>query len=430
MYDYNTLDDDMDFSKVIMSIQDGLSNKSKNIKKQMFPEISIRENDIQKLSEYEKKILSILSEVVSLVAEKKSINWTYFLAQFDKIVRMRGDFEKEYLAALFFPEKIRSGNPLVSLSTATYTFTQKITIYTKVNKNGCFLAQVVLPLMLEKIPANSSMSNLYLNIGDVLNGQLLDNNNANYSPQNTYVIPGVFSSYVLQAAKLSCEYCGNRELNSSGFLGGSFSLSPNDKKYPDFSASIFENVLNGINPINWDVLDGLNILYYPVDYNSLSLGLVNDTGTSISSLNYRMNIYGVGLPTSVGLDNSSTIKISLCMIWNTIPTIMYQEILPLDAGVSDFDSMLKSSKFIAKSGLLSFKKSEIPRIEKMLMLPTYIRNESVKDLNSTLGNSIFTRRTILDELGDSVGSDIQPIVTLSENALVSKFLKKGGYTLV
>jgi len=241
----------------------------------------------------------------------------------------------------------------------------------------------------------------------------------------TKVIPDAFSSCILQSCKITAKYVGNRELNSSGLFGGSFSLNPVDKKSVDTAASVFENVNNGMNPILSHVLDGMSIIYYPTDYNYLNLMNVNDAGNSNKvSMSHRLNIYGISLPPTVGDLRSTGVVLSMNLVWNVIPTPRFSDLLPLDYSTLDLNTSLYDiSKFVPNSGLASFKLSETGAIERMLQLPSYVRRDGLNEL-ALKGGGLSSRVTILDVLAPYLSPGVNPSITIDPKIFLSDSLIK------
>jgi len=413
------------FNNVLQNLKTIYSNYSDK-KENLNPEVKIGEEDFEKLTFFEKDIIQILGDFLQTVQEGKPINYNYLASFFEKMSKSRGDLEKEYLMCLLFPEKVRGTISVIPLPTPTFTFTQRFTHYIKLNSHGAFLAQVVVPIMLEDTVPNTKISNLYINTSEALTGQDLDPNLNNYLPINTRVIPEAFGSCTLQSCKVTAKYVGNRELNSSGLFGASFSLNPISKKVVDVNASIFENINNGMNPLLSHVLDGLSVIYYPTDYTNLNLMMLNDDGNKDKiSMSHRLNVYGISLPPSSDNNKSIGVVLSLNMVWNVIPTPRYADLLPVDYTLNDQNlSLFDLAKFIPSSGLATFKISEIPLIERMINLPSHIRKQAVNDL-SMRGNSISTRITILDILNPLISPGISPSMTIDPKVFLNQqFIKR------
>ena len=415
---------DTDFSNVMQNIKTIQSNI--NYKKNTInPVINIASDDVSELSTYDTELIKVLSDIHQTLAEKKPINYTYLTKVFEKIIKSKGDLQKEYLMHMFFPEKCRGATSIIPLSMPTYTYSQRYTCYCQPNKYGAFLVQVVTPVMIEDTQENELNSIMYLNTSDDLNGQVIDGNINNYQAMPIKVVPYAFSSFVLQSCKVTAKYVGNRELSSSGIFGAGFSINSVNKLDVDTQASLFENVNHSINPVLSHVLDGVSVIYYPTDYNHLNLQSLNDVANVDKlTLSQRLNIYGVSLPPGSPTNKSAGVAITLNIIWNVIPDTKFLELLPVDYSMLDQSvSLYDVAKFIPSSGLATFKVSETGMIERMLQLPSHIRHSAVKEL-SLKGNISATRTTVLDVLQPLIAPGITPYITIDTDVFAKMALRK------
>lgn len=71
------------------------------------------------------------------------------------------------------------------------------------------------------------------------------------------------------------------------------------------------------------------------------------------------------------------------MVWNTLPTSDYSDLLPLDYNVEDQNlELLKLSSFVPQSNLGTFGNHDSNTIEEILKLPTPVLQKGLEEYNS------------------------------------------------
>ena len=269
-----------------------------------------------------------------------------------------------------------------------------------------------------------------------LDGINKDATKAHYIPQSiTGCVPGAFNAYVLQCFKLSVEYVGRSDIQS-GLFGGSYFVSTENSLEPDINASIFNYIDDSINAVKVDSKDGLNVIYYPLDTSYTQFMNVNqdNIATHSMSTSLRLSIYGSSLPPGIeGINGSpNCVNYSICAIYNVIPSQAFCELLPVDFFVQSNEkfSMVNSAQFVGSTKLSSFPTSKTGEIERLLELPTNIKNDAIQKLaqNIKLYGNNSKYKNILDILNPLISNTLKMPIKLdkklfennesTENALV------------
>ena len=459
------LDNNLDFEQNLQSVktilsQNNLFNKSESQKK-----INITENDFNLLSKFEKSTLKTIANIFGLMKDGGEVTFSKLKEIMDTLGKSRSDTEKNYLISLFFPEKVKTLHTVNPFPIPTYTYTQKYQLFVVPNKNGCFLAQVICPILLDSSPVTinqnnyisgnvgsiqnpavwngnavggqngnpaagtGSVSNFYVNTHDNLDGTTLGDS-THFTPiMVNQAMPGAFNTYILQCCKLSAKYIGRGDVQS-GIFGAAYHLSPLSNKVPDPAPTQFNYVNDSINGVITDISEGVNAVYYPPDYSYLNFLRVNQdniTGGQMST-SLRLNIYGASLPPPNLAGQSAGVILTFVCVWNIIPAPQYAELLPLNYNIEEdsFD-FLETSKFIPQSGLITHKNNEIGNIERMLELPSHVRKTALKDyINSGVVNLPSSNRsTILNVLEPVIGTKIPPEVKVDKSLLL-KLIEASG----
>lgn len=434
------------FRDTVKSLQDIYKSNSAN-KPTKHNNITITEDDFKLLSKFEKNSIRAIANIYGLLNDPKNtlIDYNVMRDAFDKLAAGKNDIEKHYLLTLFFPEKVKNIHIIYPFPIPTYTYVQKFQVFVQPNINGCFLAQVVCPLLIDNSPvgagpnfgnlgpepyvwtggAGGTVSNLYINNNAALDGTILG------LPQHftpvplTQTVQNSFNTYVLQCSKLSAKYVGRNDV-LSGYFGASYHLSPVNNRSPDASTTQFHFVNESINGVISDVTEGINAVYYPPDYSYMNFLKVNQDSVSGGqmSTSLRLNIYGASLPppnVGGGVNNSAGVVLSFVVVWNVIPTPQYSDLLPLDYNLEEqgFD-MLEASKFIPQSGLIVHKTSQTGQIERMLELPSHVRQSALNQHLYNMKN--FNRKkdsTILDVLNPIIGTGEIPRIIIDKETLLA-----------
>lgn len=449
------------FNKLITDLQ-GSSQSLNYFKKPSNDKVMIRPDDFDLLSKYEKNTIKTIANIYGIISSNEEVTYDTLMQIVNRLSH-RGDIEKHYLLALFFPEKIKNIHTIYPFPIPTYTFSQKFQVFVTPNSNGCFLTQAICPLLLDNTQVTVDAINNYVNgnkgitTPPIYNGNILSerdgtvdsqtgsisnlyvNNHANLDgttlgqPEHftpitvTQTLPGAFNAYVLQACKISAKYVGRGDVQS-GYFGAAYHLSPESSKKPDINPTQFDFVDDSINGVVADVTDGINAVYYPPDYSYMNFLQVNKDNVSVNTMstNLRLNIYGASLPppnVDGGNNTSAGVILSFVVVWNVIPTPSYSDLLPLDYNLEEqnFD-LLETSKFVPQSKLNTFKNSEVGEIERMLELPSNIRKNAIDDLYSLPDKG--KRNTVLDVLKPLTGSTIPKQIKLDRN-LITQLVNSG-----
>lgn len=394
---------------------------NKSFRKQQFTQqytgesIQITSKDFERLSAYEKLTIRNIAKMFGMYKDdRKEIDFNMLIDIIDKLAKYKGEHERKYLIALFFPEKIQHLQILHPFPVPTYPYIQKVTGRITPNATGNFVMQAICPLLIDTDQPN--LSNVYINSANVLDGLTIDNNNANYLPVlQTRTIPGAFNAYVLQCFKLQVEYVGRPDVQS-GVFGGGYFVSPQNSYLPDYNCSLFNYIDQSINAIQVDSRDHLNVVYYPLDYSYTQFLNVNYDNVASRSMNtsLRLSIYGSSLP-SLDLAQNS-VQYTITAIWNIIPSQAYSELLPVDFLLmpdQNFD-LVRTSKFVGNSKLTSFPGSKVGELERTLELPSHVLNDAVEQLNNSRSGQF---KNILDVLRPYVGNELPAQINLSKDLL-------------
>jgi hypothetical protein len=244
--------------------------------KQNKESVRIGPDDFSRLSKFEKNTLRTIANIWGLISDtSKDISYSDLVNVMNKLSENKNDIEKHYLLSLLFPEKVKNIHTIYPFPVPTYTYVQKFQVFVSPNANGCFLAQVVCPLLLDNSVANAAVSNLYVNNAPGLNGTNLGNV-ADFTPiTSTQTIPGAFTTYVLQCCKLSARYVGRPDV-ISGYFGAGYCIASVNSKVPDVNPTQFNYVDESINSVIGDVTEGMNVVYYPPDYSYLNFLKINN----------------------------------------------------------------------------------------------------------------------------------------------------------
>lgn len=509
--------------KSLVNKMNGMYSKGKSTSS---PKVYINENDFKLLSKFEKNTLRHIATLYGILNDPlHEINYTDLVNVIQKLNENATDIDKHYLLSLLFPEKVKSMHIIYPFPIPTYTFTQKLQQYVTPNNNGCFLAQIVCPLLIENykgtsqsyglgqsvtLPSSSGgfttntgtttgsldvwgvastyygttggtnnskanpagvtngrnmymggFSNFYIYNGSDLNGLTrLSPASAGLTPatasapqdnkffvgvNQAQCVGGAFNTCVLQCLKVSAKYVGRGDV-LSGYFGGSYNLTAKDPRIPDYDATNFNFVDEGINATTADVSEGLNIVFYPPDYsyttfNKISNGDVTFDAQTLTSTdpvissattgdwkntstvpmyhtNMRINLYGASLPgQSLG---AGGVVLTYTAVWNVIPTPLYGDLLPLNYDVAEQQlDMLELAKFIPQSGLGAYTNNEIGKIERMMELPSHIRNNALNEFNFNKNSKGY--KNILDVLAAQLGDKMIKEVTIDKSFL-EKFL--------
>jgi hypothetical protein len=356
------------------------------------------------LSKFEKSTLKTIANIWGMLSDPtKEVSYTDLVHIMKKLSEGKTDIEKSYLLSLFFPEKVKNIHTIYPFPIPTYSYSQKVQFFVVPNNQGCFLAQVVCPILLDNSLGNANASNLYVNNNNALNGTTLGLA-AHFTPMtNTQTVQGAFTTYVLQACKLSARYVGRGDA-MSGYFGGSYNLSSANSRTPDVAPTQFDFVDDSINSVVADVTEGLNVVYYPPDYSYTHFLRVNNDNVANGqmSTSHRMNIYGNSLPTPNIAGGSAGVVLTFVSVWNVIPTPQFADLLPLDYNVTEQSlDLLDISKFVPKAGLTAYKNNESDKIERMLRLPKTTLDRGMQEYINTP----------MDRRGRNIFQVLDPVVT-------------------
>ena len=385
-------------------------------------------DDFKTLSEYEKKTIKTLGKMYNLfLKDTKNINYYDLVHVLDEISIDRTDLEKQYLLALFFPERVKHINVLYPFPVPTYPYIQKQSIRISPNAKGNFVVQAICPLLLDSSINNSSV--VYVNSDASLTGMQIDNNRSHYVPLDaTSCIPDAFNAYVLQCFKISVEYVGRSDIQS-GFFGGSYFVSTCNSLDPDYNVSLFNYIDDSINAVKVDSRDGVNVIYYPLDSSYTHFLSVNKDNISNHNMNtsLRLAIYGSSLPPGSDTYNGSPncINFTVCAIYNVIPTQNFSELLPVDFLVQNNKefSLVDSAQFVNRTKLTSFPTSSVGDIERMLELPSSIKENAINELNNDIrlnGNNA-RYKNVLDVLKPWLSNETRSPVYI-DRSLFNSFM--------
>ena len=387
--------------------------------------VTIGPNDFALLSKFEKNTLRSIANIYGMLSDPtKDVSYEDLVNIINKLRETKSDIEKHYLLSLFFPEKVKNIHTIYPFPIPTYSYSQKFQVFVSPNVNGCFLAQVVCPLLLDNSVGNATVSNLYVNTNSALDGSTLGTAGQFTPIVNTQSIQGAFNTYVLQCCKLSARYVGRSDV-MSGYFGASYNLSTTSSRAADPSPTQFNYVDDSINAVVADVTEGLNTVYYPPDYSYLSFLKVNNdniTGGQMSTA-HRMNIYGASLPPPSLAGQSAGVILTFVCVWNIIPTPAFADLLPLDYNLQEQSmDLLEISKFVPQSGLTSYKNADVGKIERMMSLPKNMREKALEEFIH--GKSDRNLKNILDVLDPIVGDGV-PRPIYIDKSFLNEFNEKG-----
>lgn len=379
--------------------------------------IEITTKDFNRLTAYEKTTIRNIAKMYGIYKDdRKEIDLNLLIEIIDKLASNKSDHERQYLIALFFPERVRHLKILYPFPVPTYPYIQKITGRITPNEKGAFVLQAICPLLLDTTMSN--LSNVYYNNSANLDGMSIDNNNANWTPVLAMrTVPGAFNAYVLQCFKVTVEYLGRPDIQS-GMFGAGYFVSPQISFLPDYNGSLFNYIDDSINAIKVDNRDSLNVLYYPLDYSYTQFLNMNVDNVASRSMNtsIRLGVYGSTLPP--GSMSANSIQYTITAIWNVIPSQPYAELLPVDyfAGQDQQFDLVKSAKFVGQSKLTAFPGSKENEILKMIDLPSFVRHDALEKLNKT---NKGWEKNLLDALKDYVAQEIPPEVKINKSLVKS-----------
>lgn len=249
----------------------------------------------------------------------------------DALHRLRERQEKSYMKALLYPEKQRGAkipSPMPVPSTA-FQLRQSTTLTTNSKGN---LALSFNPVFLT---SNSNFTNLLVNNDESLNG---------ISPSDAFkpafyggAISPVYSRFRLVSASITLRYIGRLDIvqgicgggivydPSYGLgvnLGGVIGTSPPAAKYGDFNL-----VRDSYYFQENHVLDGIRILYFPID-NSYEeyrkVGSVADNNLEAIIPGFNMLIYVMS-----GVPDSTSYKVDICCNFECIPETEFLNYIPV-----------------------------------------------------------------------------------------------------
>lgn len=91
----------------------------------------------------------------------------------------------------------------------------------------------------------------------------------------------------------------------------------------------------------------------------------------------RLNIYGSSLPIPALAVQSVTLTVTL--VWNTLPTVDYSDVLPLDYDLEDYQVEYANAVSFAKQGNLGvFQNDDVQKINELISQPKMIRDEIIR----------------------------------------------------
>lgn len=378
-------------------------------------EYIIDQNDFNKLSLYEKKTLKNIGLLYGLLKDKNtSIDYNKFIKIIDNISKDKNDREKDYLIALFFPERVKHINAILDFPIPTYCYNQNSSCRITPNSSGNFLIQAICPILVD---SDSEASSIYINNHNDLDGITKDENTAHYKPLSfTRCIKGAFNAYILQSFKISVKYIGAIDY-TSGIFGGAYFISTNSSLGPDVNASLFDYIDDSMNAVKVETVDGLNVIYYPLDksYNNFIIPNKDNILTNSMNTNIRLNIYGSGLPNNT---YTNSVHFSFSAIYSCIPTQEFNELLPVEYYTfpNDHFNIIGSAQFVRDSKLSTYPTSKTGEIERLIELPNFIKNNALNDLKFNKNPNV----TILDVLNNLVGTNVMPELKISKNLLLSE----------
>ena len=388
--------------------------------------LTISENDFNGLSAFEKRTIETVARMYRLISTRdKNVDYNLLVKAIEQIAENRSDAEKQYLIALFFPERVKHINVLFPFPVPTYPFIQKMTGKLSPNTDGNFLLQAVCPLLVD---STSAASTVYVNTHNDLNGIVQDTVSAHYVPVATArCLQGAFNAYILQCFKISVQYIGRSDIQS-GIFGGAYFISTVDSLKPDTNASLFNYIDDSINSVKVDSSDGLNVIYYPLDMSYTHFMTINTDNVASHSMNtsIRLCIYGSALPNgNVSSSNGSPncIAFNVHAIYNVIPSQAFNELLPVDFTIQPHDKfdLVKSAQFINSAKLSAFPTSKTGEIERLLELPYNLKTDAINTLKQSINqygqNSKY--RNILDVLKNYVGTDMPPSIKIDKRLLTN-----------
>ena len=357
--------------------------------------------DVNYLSKFEKQALSVIAKLRGILTNPDiDFNYEDLMKTLGALVQGKGDSERAYLLSIFFPEKVKTAQPLLPFPIPCATYCQNFPIYVTPNDLGCFLIQFSCPTLLDA-SYSTSASNIWVNINAGLDGQNLLNAST-FTPIIGQRPPaGAFTSYILQAAKLSCRYIGRFDI-ISGIFGASQHISVANSLSPDPATTQFQYVDDSLNSSRVYTSETLNVIYYPADYSYNTFQKLNTDhiATGGMTTNMRLNIYGQGLPAG---NVSAPIIIDVHLIYNIIPTPLFSDILPTSkASMVDELDILQISSDVAKTGLTTFTGTDSWDVERFATLPKPLRERAIKEFEFT-DKGMFVNKNILDMLRTLIG---------------------------
>jgi hypothetical protein len=400
------------FKQALVNIQ---KNYGYDNNKEELNEYIIDKKDFDKLSLYEKKTLKNIGLLYGLLKDKNTvIDYNKFIKIIDDISKDKNDREKDYLIALFFPERIKHINAILDFPIPTYCYNQNSSCRITPNSHGNFLIQAICPILLD---VESESSSIYINNHDDLDGIMKDDNLAHYKPLSfTRCIKGAFNAYILQAFKISVKYIGAIDY-TSGLFGGSYFISTVSSLHADTNAYLFAYIDYSMNAVKVDCVDGLNVIYYPLDksYNNFLIPNKDNIASNNMNTNLRLNIYGSGLPNNT---YTNTVQFTFSSIYSVIPTQEFNELLPVEYYTfpNDHFNIIGSAQFIRDSKLSSYPTSKIGEIERMIELPNFIKKNALNDMKNIKNPNV----NILDILNNIIGSNVLPEIKINKNMLLSE----------
>lgn len=190
---------------------------------------------------------------------------------------------------------------------------------------------------------------------------------------------GAFITYVLQSCKISCKYIGRLDI-CSGYFGASQHISTANSGSPDYATTDFTYIDDSLNSVTVEAIEGINVIYYPPDYNYLNFNRINQdlVATGSSSTNFRLNIYGNLLPNT---GTTSSIVLTVNCIYNIIPTPLFSDLLPTSqsAKSNNMLELINISNIVPKTNLGVYSNSESYDLERFIHLPKPLKEKALKE---------------------------------------------------
>jgi len=149
----------------------------------------------------------------------------------------------------------------------------------------------------------------------------------------------------------------------------------------------------------------MSVVYYPPDSSYMNFGPVLSSASPLNAgqqTTVRLNIYGSSLPPPSLASQPVTLNVNL--VWNTLPTVAYSDVLPLDYDLEDYKVEFQTAVDVARrSGMAVFSKEDENKINEVITQPKIFRDQLL-DANQDGANLLH--EDIVQKLIDLKSQDL------------------------